>query len=453
MSETITMPALGVDMQQGTFLNWLKQVGDEVKAGDVIAEIEADKATVEIQAPANGILMEKKVNPGESVYAGMELGRVGAPEELKGYAPMTDVSRQPELETEQAYQRAPTEDEIKLATQTLPAVAPPSPVAAPQDGNVPGGIKASPVARRMAEERGIDLKLIAGTGPGGRITKSDVEKFQPTAARPAPTPAAAAAQAPAQAAAPAAPAPAQAPAPTPTVTRTAPTGPDITEEPVSRMRQRIAARTIESKTTIPHFYLTMEVDMAAALALRKQINASLPEEQKVTVNDLVVKAAALALRKFPNLNSHYYGDKLVRHGRINIGIAVSLEGGGLMNVVARDADSTSISRLAQRNKELITAARSGKIRLEDLEGATFTVSNLGPYNVEHFEAIISPPEAAILAVATARDVPVVVDGEIKIGNRMKLSLSVDHRVSDGVEGAEFLSYVRELLEQPMRLLV
>lgn len=450
MSETITMPALGVDMQQGTFLNWLKQVGDEVKSGDVIAEIEADKATVEIQSPADGILMEKKVDPGESVYAGMELGRVGSPEELKGYAPMTDVSRQPELETEQAFQRAPTEEEIKLATQTLPAVAPPSPVAAPQDGNVPGGIKASPIARRMADERGIDLKLIAGTGPGGRITKSDVEKFQPTAVRPAAAPTTASVPAPA---APAAQAPAQAPAPTPTVTRTAPSGPDITEEPLSRMRQRIAARTIESKTTIPHFYLTMEVDMAAALALRKQINASLPEEQKVTVNDIVVKAAALALRKFPNLNSHYYGDKLVRHGRINIGIAVSLEGGGLMNVVARDADSTSISRLAQRNKELITAARSGKIRLEDLEGATFTVSNLGPYNVEHFEAIISPPEAAILAVATAREVPVVVDGEIKVGNRMKLSLSVDHRVSDGVEGAEFLSYVRELLEQPMRLLV
>jgi pyruvate dehydrogenase E2 component (dihydrolipoamide acetyltransferase) len=232
-----------------------------------------------------------------------------------------------------------------------------------------------------------------------------------------------------------------------------PTGPDITEEPLSRMRQRIAARTIESKTTVPHFYLTMDVDMAAALAMRKQINASLPDEQKVTVNDLVVKAAALALRKFPNLNSHYYGDKVVRHNRVNIGIAVSLEGGGLLNVVAKDADSTSISRLAQRNKEMIASARAGKVRLEDLEGSTFTVSNLGAYNVEHFEAIISPPEAAILAVATARDVPVVVNGEIKVGNRMKLSLSVDHRVSDGVEGAEYLSYVRELLEAPMRLLV
>lgn len=193
--------------------------------------------------------------------------------------------------------------------------------------------------------------------------------------------------------------------------------------------------------------------MAAALTLRKHINADLPDEQKVTVNDLVVKAAALALRKFPNLNSHFYGDRIVRHQRVNIGIAVALEGGGLLNVVAKDADALPISRLAQKNKELIAAARSGKLKTDDLEGATFTVSNLGPYDVEHFEAIISPPEAAILAVASARQVPVVVDGEIKIGTRMKASLSVDHRVSDGAEGAQFMAYLRELLESPLRLLV
>jgi pyruvate dehydrogenase E2 component (dihydrolipoamide acetyltransferase) len=219
------------------------------------------------------------------------------------------------------------------------------------------------------------------------------------------------------------------------------------------MRARIAQRTTESKQQTPHFYLTAEVDMAPALALRKQINEGLPEAQKVTVNDLIVKAVALTLRKFPNLNSHFYGDKIVRHQRINIGIAVALEGGGLINVVAKDADSVSISRLAQRNKEMVANARAGKIKPEDVEGSTFTVSNLGLYDIEHFEAIINPPEAAILAVASARQVPVVVNGEITIGTRMKVSLSVDHRVSDGAEGAEFLKHLRELLEQPMRLLV
>lgn len=444
MSEIVKMPGLGPDMQQGIFLNWVKQVGDEVKTGEVIAEVEADKATIEIEATAEGILLEKLANPGDAVFADMPLARVGTPEELKGYAPIMHTDRQPDLETEMAQP---------------PIVAPPRPAPPSEDGgrepapapepvaveDLPGGVKASPIARRIAQERGIDLRQVRGTGPGGRIVRADVEGFEPSAA-PAAKPAAAPALAPAAA-------PAPKPAPAPAAPRAAPAGPDVVEEPLSRMRQRIAARTTESKQTIPHFYLTIEIDMAAALTLRKHINADLPDEQKVTVNDLVVKAAALALRKFPNLNSHFYGDKIVRHRRVNIGIAVALEGGGLLNVVAKDADALPISRLAQKNKELIAAARSGKLKTDDLEGATFTVSNLGPYDVEHFEAIISPPEAAILAVASARQVPVVVDGEIRIGTRMKASLSVDHRVSDGAEGAQFMAYLRELLESPLRLLV
>jgi pyruvate dehydrogenase E2 component (dihydrolipoamide acetyltransferase) len=231
------------------------------------------------------------------------------------------------------------------------------------------------------------------------------------------------------------------------------TGPGITEQPISKIRQRIGARMVESKQTVPHFYITVEIDMEAALALRKQINEGLPDEQKITVNDMAVKAAALALRQFPNLNSHFYGDKLVRYDHINIGIAVPLDNGGLINVVAKDADITAISRLAQRNREMITAARAGRVRPEDVEGSTFTVSNLGPYDVEHFIAIINPPEAGIIAVGTAREVPVVLNGELKVGTRMKCTLSVDHRVSDGVEGAQFMQALRRLLESPMRLLV
>jgi pyruvate dehydrogenase E2 component (dihydrolipoamide acetyltransferase) len=227
----------------------------------------------------------------------------------------------------------------------------------------------------------------------------------------------------------------------------------MTEQPLSKIRQRIGARMTESKQTVPHFYITVEIDMAAALALRKQINEGLPEEQKISVNDMAVKAAALALRQFPNLNSHYYGDKLIRYDHINVGIAVPLDNGGLMNVVAKDADITSISRLAQHNKEMIAAARAGRVRPEDVEGGTFTVSNLGPYDVEHFIAIINPPEAGIIAVGTAKEVPVVINGELKVGTRMKCTLSVDHRVSDGVEGAQFMQAFRRLLESPMRLLV
>lgn len=219
------------------------------------------------------------------------------------------------------------------------------------------------------------------------------------------------------------------------------------------MRARIAQRTTESKQNVPHFYLTVEMDVAALLSLRKYINEQLPDDQKVTVNDLIVKATALTLRQFPNLNSHFYGDKIVRHQNINIGIAVALENGGLLNVVAKNADLVPISQLAAKNKQMVAAARSGKVKPEDLEGSTFTVSNLGPYDVEHFEAIINPPEAAILAVASAKQVPVVINGEIKIGNRMKVTLSVDHRVSDGAEGAQFLKAFRELIESPMKLLI
>lgn len=420
MAEVVKMPMLGATMQEGTFVNWTKDIGQRVQAGEVIAEVEADKATIEIESPFSGVLVEKLVSAGDVVSVGMPLAHI---ETANGDAV---PAAQPVAVTESASHAS--------EAPSKPAATAPVATAAPADldPNLPDGVRASPLARRIARERGIDLHAVRGTGPNGRITKADVERFVPTAVpQAAETPS----------------------APTKAPQRALPSGEGIVHEPVSRMRQRIAARTVESKTTIPHFYLTSEVDMAAALTLRKQINEGLADDEKVTVNDLIVKAVALALRKFPNLNSHFYGDTLVRYQYINIGIAVALPEGGLVNVVARNADQLSISQLAKRNKAMFANVREGKIKPEDIEGATFTVSNLGAYEVEHFQAIISPPEAAILAVGAVKQVPVVVNGEITVGTRMKLSLSVDHRVSDGAEGALFLKALRELLENPMRLLV
>jgi pyruvate dehydrogenase E2 component (dihydrolipoamide acetyltransferase) len=234
-----------------------------------------------------------------------------------------------------------------------------------------------------------------------------------------------------------------------------PAGEGIEIIDVSKMRRAIADNTVLSKQNVPHFYVTVDIDVEPLLALREQLNASLAKEGiKISVNDMVVKAAALTLRQFPNLNTHYYGDKLVRYKQINIGIAVALPNNGLMNIVARDADRTTLSVLAQQNKEMAARAREGKVKPDDIRGATFTVSNLGPYNVEQFGAIINPPEAGILAVASARKTPVVLpDGTLGVGQRMKVTISVDHRVSDGAEGAEYMVAFRNFIENPMRLLV
>lgn len=421
MAAPIVFPNLGSGMEEGLLLNWTKQVGDTIKDGDVIAEIETDKTTVEVPVAASGVIVQLIGEPGQTLKVGAVIGYVEA-----GAAGTSPAAEAP----------------AAAANGSAPAATAP---VADEDGNLPDGVKASPVARKMASERKIDLKTVAGTGPGGRITKSDIESYAPGAA-------------PVASAAPAAPvalppAPAATPIAAPSYTAPAAT-PDIEIVEVSKMRSRIAARMVESKQQVPHFYVTAVVDVEPLLALRAQINAALDEEHKVSVNDLVVKAAALTLRQFPNLNSHFYGDKIVRYRRINVGIAVALPNGGLMNVVAKDADQTSISAMAAQNKAMIARARDNKVKPDDIQGSTFTVSNLGAYDVDQFAAIINPPEAAILAVSTASKVPVVKpDGTLGVGNRMKLTVSVDHRVSDGAEGAQFLQALKKLLETPMQLLV
>jgi len=289
----------------------------------------------------------------------------------------------------------------------------------------PGGVKASPVARRVASEHGLDLAKIPGSGQNGRVRKADVEAFMTKPAAPAPAVAQAV---------------------------EIPQAEGTEAVPTSRLRQAIGQRMTESKTAIPHFYVTTDIDMAPALALRKQINSTLPDDQKVTVNDLIVKAAALALRDFPNLNASYAGDKLLRHEAINVGTAVAVEG-GLLTIVQRNTDTSTLSKVAADNKAAIGRARDGRVKPDDIQGSTFTISNLGAFEVDHFIAIINPPEAAILAVGSAKEVPVVVDGQLSIGTRMKVTISADHRVTDGVEAARFLQTVKVVLENPLRLLL
>ncbi len=423
MAEAIIMPDLGSGMEEATLLNWVKKVGDTINSGDVIAEVETDKATVEVPVTVSGTITQLIGKAGDLLKVGTPIGYVG---EGEAAAPSDDTPKE-----------APAP-----ASNGTPVVAAAAPVPLPaqsEDDHFPDGVKASPLARKMAAERGIDLRLVAGTGPGGRITKADIEGFKPGTAAPADAPTA----------------PPTAASAIPAAHYDAlPTGDDVEIIEVTRMRARIAARMVESRQQIPHFYVTSEIDVGALLALRQQINATLDDDHKISVNDLVVKAAALALRQYPNLNTHFYGDKLVRHKRIHIGIAVALPQGGLINVVVKDADQLSVGALAADAKAMIARAREGKVKPDDMQGSTFTVSNLGAFDVSQFVAIINPPEAGILAVGTASRVPVVLpDGTLGVGNRMKVTLSADHRVTDGAEGAAFMQAFKRLIETPMLLLV
>ena len=393
----------------GLLINWLKDVGDAVSASDIIAEFEADKATVEIEAGSAGQLLELRAEPGDELGEGAIIAVIGA-------------------EGESA---APQESAAPEAAASAPEAAP----AAPTNGQTmtaDGRIKASPLARRIAADKGIDLGRVTGSGPGGRIVKSDVENLGAQPPLPTAPPAAATGQA----------------------TWGKLPEADVEITPLSRMRRAIADGTARSKSNTPHFYVTVEADVEPLLALRAEINSALADRGvKVSVNDLLIKALALALRAFPNLNTHYYGDRFARHQRVNIGIAVALPENGLVNVVCHDADTVALSDMAESNKAMYERARAGRIKPDDIRGATFTISNMGPFNIKDFSAIISAPEAGILAVSSAQRVPVVqADGSLGVGTRMNMTLSVDHRVSNGAEGAQFMNHLRELIENPLRLL-
>jgi pyruvate dehydrogenase E2 component (dihydrolipoamide acetyltransferase) len=455
----VTMPRLSDTMSEGAVGKWLKQPGDKVEADEIIAEIETDKATMELVAFESGYLQQILVGEGETVPIGTPIAMIGASADGAGAGSAPAAEAPSSSAPASAAQPSPSEEGGAEATERVAEsdrAATQTPEQAPQpsggardgaNGQGEGGrIKASPLARKLAEERGVDLRQIQGTGPGGRIIRENVESFVPGAAAPQAQPAAPATQAPApQAAAAAAP-----------QAKPAAPAPNAAAEPLGRMRKAIARAMNESKPGVPHIYVTVEVDMAAAMALRKQINDS-GAGVKVSVNDLVVKAAAKALTKLPAVNTSFAttGDGqpgVVKHAGVNVSVAVALED-GLIAPVVKDADKKSIGTIASEVKDMAGRAREGKIKQNELEGATFQVTNLGMYGVVEFGSIITVPQAASLAVGAVREVPVVREGQVVVGQVMNVTLSADHRIVDGAVAAQYLAELRKLLEAPMSLLV
>ncbi|MBD1397533.1 pyruvate dehydrogenase complex dihydrolipoamide acetyltransferase [Pontibacter sp. JH31] len=420
-ANVIRMPKMSDTMTEGVLVSWLKKVGDKVSSGDILAEVETDKATMELESYEDGTLLYTGVNEGDSVPIDAIIAIIG--DKDADYKALLDAQASGSAEAKAETKEEAPAEEPKAEEKPEPKEE----VAA--EGN--GRIKASPLAKKVAKEKGFNLSQIKGSGEGGRIVLRDVESFTPSAA-----PQKEAAKAPA--AAPAAQAIPGAPAES------------YEEVNVSQMRKVIARRLAESKFTAPHFYLTMEIDMDKAMEARVSINEVSPV--KVSFNDLVIKAAAAALRQHPAVNSSWLGDKIRYNKHINIGVAVAVEEGLLVPVV-RNADYKSLSAIAAEVKDLGGKAKNKKLQPADWEGNTFTISNLGMFGIEEFTAIINPPDACIMAVGGIKQTPVVRDGQIRIGNVMKVTLSCDHRVVDGAVGSAFLQTFKNLLENPVRILV
>lgn len=420
MAETISMPKLGFDMAEGLLVRWVKQVGEQINKGDVLAEIETDKATVEVESSASGVVLQLIVDQGTMVPVNAPIAVVGqAGEKISDQLPVN--SGQSKVESGKSVEEKP-------ALQTPPTPATTTQASAPAES---GPVKASPLARKVAKDNGVNLGSVQGTGPGGRVTRKDVEAAlssgQTSNVQRSTFPA-------------------------PITNYQLPISTEDKVVPTTKLRQAIGRRLVESKQTIPHFYVTHEYKMEAVMDMRKQANAYLPDNEKLSVNDFIIKATALTLRQFPNLNATIKGNEIIQFGHVNVSVAVTVPG-GLMTVVVKDADVKSMRQISGEIKAMAARAREGKVKPEDVDGSTFSTSNLGMYDVEEFIAIVNPPEAAILAIGSAKETPVVESGELKVGWRMKATISVDHRVSDGAEAAQFMQKLAEFLENPVRMLV
>lgn len=408
MAEVVTMPRLSDTMEEGTVAKWHKKVGDKVSEGDLLAEIETDKATMDFESFQEGTLLHIGIEEGNTAPVDSILAILGEKgEDISGLLNGNGGS-------EPKKEEAKTEDKAEAAEE--PKVAEPVSAEASNDGD---RIKASPLAKKMAADKGIDIKLVKGTGEGGRIVKQDIDNYKPSSA-----PAAA--------------------------TQVLGASESYEDVPVSQMRKVIAKRLAESKFTAPHFYLTLDIDMDAAMEARKSIN--LISETKISFNDLVIKAVAVSLKKHPAINSSWLGDKIRVNHHVHIGVAVAVEDGLLVPVV-RHADQKGLATINGEVKALAEKAKNKKLQPAEWEGNTFTISNLGMFGIEEFTAIVNPPDSCILAVGGIKQVPVVKNGAVVPGNVMKVTLSCDHRVVDGATGAGFLQTFKGLLENPMGLIL
>ncbi|MBK6905133.1 MAG: pyruvate dehydrogenase complex dihydrolipoamide acetyltransferase [Saprospirales bacterium] len=422
MAEIIRMPRMSDTMEEGNIVNWLKKEGDKVKIGETIAEVETDKATMELDSFVEGVLLHIAVKEGPVAINGVIAVIGNAGEDWKAAIQASGGSNGA-AKPEETPATAP-------ATSAPTPVLETAPVSTPTESGSDDRIKASPLARNIAQEAGVDLTQLKGSGDQGRIVKRDVEAALSSSPAPAPQPA-------------------QETRPVIPFTYSG-EGAPFEEKMVSQMRKTIARRLSQSKFSAPHFYLTIEVDMEKAMAARKQMNEVAPV--KISFNDLVIKAVAATLRQHPAVNSSWLEDRIRYNKEIHIGVAIAVED-GLVVPVVRHADMKSLSQINLEVKSYADRAKVRKIALEEMQGNTFTISNLGMFGIEEFTAIINPPDACILAVGTIVEKPVVKDGQIVVGHRMKMTLSCDHRVVDGATGARFLETLRGLLEDPIRMLV
>ncbi len=437
MATNILMPALSPTMTEGTLARWLKKEGEQVKAGDIIAEIETDKATMEVEAVDEGVLGKILVPDGTAnVKVNDVIAVLVEPGEKADAAPAAKPAPAPATpKTEPA--PAPAAPPVQATTPSVaPAAKPNGHDAAPSGGRA----IASPLARRMAQQAGLDLGALAGSGPNGRIVKADIEAA--LAKGPAPK----AAPAPA-AAAPAAPAP-KAPA--------APITAPHQAVPHSTMRKVIARRLSESKRDIPHFYVSMDIELDALLKLRSQLNANSPKDGpgafKLSVNDLVIKAAAVTLRRIPKVNASWTDDATILYDDVDVSVAVSIPD-GLITPIIRKADQKGLAAISNEMKDLAARAKAGKLKPEEFQGGGFSISNMGMYGVRDFAAIINPPQAGILAVSAGEQRPVVKDGALAIATVMTCTLSVDHRIVDGALAAEWIAEFKRIVENPLSLML
>jgi pyruvate dehydrogenase E2 component (dihydrolipoamide acetyltransferase) len=420
MAEIVRMPKLSDTMTEGTVAAWHKKVGDKVKSGELLAEIETDKATMEFESYVDGILLYIGVEKGKTVAVdallavfGKEGEDVSAIVAAEGAAPAAKEEA-PVAAAQAPTAPAPVVESPKAAAPSAPTVSVSAPVSAPKPVN-DGRMRVSPLAKKLAEDKGLPLQYIPGSGDGGRIVRRDIDAFMAGAA-----------------------------------VQSASAVESYTEENVSQMRKTIARRLAESKFTAPHFYLTMEIDMGRAVEARAAMNSA--TGSKVSFNDMVIKATSLALKQHPKVNSSWRGDTIRYNHHVHMGVAVAVDEGLLVPVV-RFADTKSLAQINQEVKVFVDKAKNKKLQPSDWEGNTFTISNLGMFGIEEFTAIVNPPDACILAVGAIREVPVVKNGMVVPGHTMKLTLSCDHRVVDGASGSAFLQTLKAMLEEPVLMFI